>query len=93
MSRPDDETRILSIITAGPGWWAVWQDDAGKLLEPVAAWALVEKDGYQWPDALVPFGENTAALELAERRNGYCGVRYFAPGAEPMREWASDKVE
>lgn len=93
MSRPDDETRIVSITAAAPGWWAVWRDEAGEMLEPVAAWAQVESGGFQWASALVSFGERTAALELAERHDGYCGLRYFVPGAEPMRAWASDKAE
>lgn len=93
MSRHDDETRILSIATAGPGWWAVWRDDTGEVLEPVPAWALVENGGFRWVAPMVPYGDRTASLELTERRDGYCGLRYFLPGAEPMQAWASDKAE
>lgn len=91
MSRPDDEIRIVSIAATTPGWWAVWRDDAGEVLEPVAAWAMVQQDGFKWVAPMVPYGDNCASLEVTERRNGYCGLRYFAPGAEPMKAWASDK--
>jgi len=93
MTRPDDETRIVSITAAAPGWWAVWRDDAGEVLEPVPAWALVECDGFRWVAPMVPYGDRCASLELTERCNGYCGLRYFAPGAEPVQSWATDKAE
>lgn len=91
MSRArDDEPQIVSIIPAVPGWWAVWRDDASETLEPIAAWALVSHEGYRWAEALVAYGEKSCALELATRRDGYCGLRYFAPGNDPVPAYASD---
>lgn len=93
MTRVEDETRVVAMVSAAPGWWAVWRDDAGEVLEPVAAWALIENGGLRWASALVPDGEHATSLGVAELHKGYCGLRYFAPGAEPMRAWASDKAE
>jgi hypothetical protein len=94
MNRPhDDAPEIVSFEAAPPGWYAVWRDDSGEVLEPVAGWALVSQGGYRWVEALVPYGESTAALELACRRNGYCGLRYFTPGNEPSPAWASDQSQ
>ena len=91
MSRArDDEPQIVNIIPAAPGWWAVWRDDSGEVLEPIAAWALVSHEGFRWAEALVAYGEKSTALELATRRDGYCGLRYFAPGNDPVPAYASD---
>jgi hypothetical protein len=90
MNRASDDPQIESLTPAQPGWYAVWRDDGGELLEPVAAWALVEQEGFRWAEAMVPYGERSAALELAARRDGYCGLRYFPPGDEAAPAWASD---
>ena len=90
MSRPVDAPQIEAVEAAPSGWWAVWRDDAGEVLEPVACWALVSQGGFRWTEALVPYGERTTALELASNRDGYCGLRYFTPGNEPKTAWASD---
>ena len=89
MSRRDDELRIVAIIPAAPGWWVVWRDDAGEVLDPVPAWALVEQDGFRWVQPLAPDG--VGALQLTSEDRQYGDLRYFAPGAEPMKAWASDK--
>lgn len=87
-----DDPQIVAIIPAIPGWWAVWRDDTGEVLDPVPAWALVEHGRYRWPAALVPYGENSPDLQLANSDSGYCGLRYFAPGAEPLPAWAPDPI-
>lgn len=89
MSRHDEAPCILEINPA-VGYWLVWRDASGELLEPMPAWATVEQDGSRWvePMAYAGFG---LGLELACRDPGYCGLRWFAPGAEPMQQWASDE--
>lgn len=97
------EPRIVSIIPASPGWWAVWSDAAGEVLDPIAAFALVE-DGWigsdssgrarreeiRYVEAMVHSGMGDASLVLASSTDGYRGLRYYAPGAEPVTAWASD---
>lgn len=91
---PDDPV-ILSIVPALPGWWAVWQDSAGEVMEPIACWALVEvrdeTPARRYVQAMTYHGDGTASLDLANE--GYVGVRYFAPGADPMRRWPSEQAE
>lgn len=105
----EDEPLIVAIVPAPPGWFAVWRDDAGEVLEPVPLFALLEctwqesggdKPGalvrtrrVRWAQAMAHDGAGACTLGLAERSDGYCGLRYFAPGAEPVRAWASDKAE
>lgn len=101
-----DEALIIAIAPAPPGWWAVWRDADGEMLEPVPAFAMVES-GWQevddarlvaparthrmrWGQAMVHDGNGGCSLMLAERRDGYCGLRYVAPGADPATAWASD---
>ena len=84
---PPDTPLILSITPALPGWWAVWKDASGEVVEPVACWALVEVPGgmfsepLRYAQAMTYQGEATATVDLADK--GYCGVRYYAPGTEP----------
>jgi len=54
MSRAPDEPQIESLTSAQPGWYAVWRDDGGELLEPVAAWALVELNRPGFPGGSFP---------------------------------------
>lgn len=90
-----DDPMILSIVSALPGWWAVWADDTGEVMDPIACWALVEvrdeTPARRYVQAMTSHGDGTASLAFAI--DGYVGVRYFAPGAEPMRRWSSEKAE
>lgn len=100
-----DEPMIVAIVPAPPGWWTVWRDDSGEVLEPVPMFALVETTWPEfdpdrprgpvrthrarWVQAMTHDGNAGCALGLAERSDGYCGLRYFAPGTGPT-SWASD---
>lgn len=101
----NDDAVILSVMPAPPGWWAVWRDDAGEVLEPVPMFALVETTWQEtdparpreparmhrvrWVQAMTHDGNAGCALGLAEGTDGYCGLRYYAPGTGPT-SWASD---
>jgi len=102
----DDELLIVAIVPAPPGWFAVWRDGAGELLEPVPMFALVEcawperdpdKPGapvrmhrVRWAQAMTHDAQGACTFELAERADGYCGMLYYAPGSEPAQVFASD---
>lgn len=64
--------RVMSLVPALPGWWAISRDEAGETREPVLAWALME---FTWHDghgrvsesarsvvAMVPDGEAAALV-------------------------------
>ncbi len=105
----DDEPLIVAIVPAPPGWFAVWRDGAGELLEPVPMFALVEcawtegdtdKPGApvrmrreRWAQAMTHDAQGACTFTLAERDHGYCGMRYYAPGNEPAQVFASADIE